>query len=122
MVARLVRDQEVVGSNPVASTNKNRRFSACFYFFEEAIRDSRGASKLSLRWSAESTDDKTADSRCFPTNEAFHSTAGTRCACRREMSERICQRANGDRSAAVYLPCAAQDRVRTRRESRRLDQ
>ena len=122
MVARLVRDQEVVGSNPVASTNKNRRFSACFYFLKRQYGIRGEASKLSLRWSAESTDDKTADNRCFPTNEAFHSTAGTRCACRREMSERICQRANGDRSAAVYLPYAAQDRVRTRRESRRLDQ
>ena len=48
MVARLVRDQEVVGSNPVASTNKNRRFSACFYFFEEAIRDSRGGKQAKL--------------------------------------------------------------------------
>ena len=37
------------------------------------------------------------------TNEAFHSTADTRCACRSEMSERKCQCANGDQ-AAMLLP------------------
>ena len=31
MVARLVRDQEVVGSNPVASTNKKRRVFALLF-------------------------------------------------------------------------------------------
>ncbi len=34
MVARLVRDQEVVGSNPVASTNKNKRVAFATRFFK----------------------------------------------------------------------------------------
>ena len=43
MVARLVRDQEVVGSNPVASTTKKGElFGSPFFVCQgEAIRDSR---------------------------------------------------------------------------------
>ena len=68
MVARLVRDQEVVGSNPVASTNiKGNGFCRCLLCFSREACGIRGeASNQRLRRSEVSTDDKTAATRCFP--------------------------------------------------------
>ena len=62
MVARMVRDHKVVGSNPVASTKKaGEQRLACLFELQRGKSGIRGeASKPGLRRSEETTDDTTA--------------------------------------------------------------
>ena len=69
MVARLVRDQEVVGSNPVASTKINGK-TLCLPIDFDLWIGSRGCvgrqgEKFRCR-SQVSVSDRIADTRCFP--------------------------------------------------------
>ena len=68
MVARLVRDQKVVGSSPVTSTTKKASdIPRLLFLYSKVIRDLRGGkAKFFRRRSEGSTSDKTADTRCFP--------------------------------------------------------
>ena len=55
------------------------------------------------------------------TSEAFHSTTDTRCAYRSEMSERLCQRANGAQ-AVRFIYCTHSEKVArvARRKGRKM--
>ena len=68
MVARLVRDQKVVGSSPVTSTTKKASdIPRLLFLYSKVIRNLRGGkAKFFRRRSEGSTSDKTADTRCFP--------------------------------------------------------
>ena len=60
-------------------------------------------------------------SQQIETSKALHSTTDTRCACRSEMSERICMRANGARAVRfIYRTHCETRKRRTKFALRRL--